>query len=111
MQDTHTETPSEHDSPSLTNRRITSVILGVVSLGLFAYGVIAMLDVADTYGDALGAGWAFLWVLVAAVASLAGAGAVAMWQPPRSGVATRVFFWIVGATIVVYGVLALLVGP
>lgn len=111
VHDTHTEMPSQQDSPSLIKRRITSVILGVVSLGLLAYGVIAILDVADTYGDALGAGWVLLWILIALVAAFAGAGAAAMWQPPRSSVMTKTFFWIVGAAIVAYGILALLVGP
>ena len=47
--------------------------------------------------------------MVAGLASLSGAGAVVMWNPPRVGVMGRALFWIVAAALVVYGVTFFLV--
>jgi hypothetical protein len=111
MQDMRTKTTSKPGSSSPVVRRVVSVVLGTASVGLFAFGVFGMLDVAETYGDAFGGGWGLLWILVGAIASFIGAGSVAMWQPPRSGVVGKALFWIAGVAIVVYGVLFFLVAP
>lgn len=111
MQDMHTETTSKPDSSSPLIRRFISGIMGAVSLGLFAFVVFGMVDVADTYGDAFGGGWGLLWILVALIASFIGAGAVTMWQPPHSKVMTKALFWIFGVAILVFGVLFFLVAP
>lgn len=107
----HTETTSKADSSFPIGRRFISVFMGVVSLGLFAFTVFGIVDVADTYEGAFGGGWGLLWILVTLIASFIGAGAVAMWQPPHSSVMTKALFWIFGVAILVFGVLFLLVAP
>jgi hypothetical protein len=92
-------------------RRFWSVVMGAVSLGLFMLGVFAMVDVANTYGDAFGGGFGLLWVLIAVLASFFGAGAVAMWNPPRSDVMSKALFWIAGVAIVIFGLAFFFVAP
>ena len=111
MQKTHADAVQESKPKATTGRRIASVIMGAASLGLFWFGITSMLDVADTYGDAFGGGWGMVWILVAGVATLLGAGAVALWMPPRSGFILKAFLWVAGAAIVVFGFVALVVAP
>ena len=107
----HTEATSKPDSSFPIGRRVISVIMGVVSLGLFAFGVFGMLDVTDTYGDAFAGGWGLLWILVALIASFIGAAAVTMWQPPPASVMSKALFWIIGVAILIFGVLFFLLAP
>lgn len=111
MLDTRADTTSESEPKTTVGRCIGSVVMGVISLALFGFAGLAMVDVADTYGDAMGGGWGLLWMVVALVASFIGAGAVVMWNPRQPTGRRRAVAWIVGVAIVVFGVVYFLVAP
>lgn len=111
MQDTRTDKTSESEPKPTIGRRVGSVLMGAISMALFGFAGLAMVDVADTYGDALGGGWGLLWIFMALVASFTGAGAVVMWNPRQGTGLRRAIAWIVGVAIVVFGVVYFLVAP
>ncbi len=85
-------------------RREFAVICGILSVGVFAWLVYGMVDVAEIYGDVFGGGWTVLWILMAAAGSLLAAGSVVLWNPPGSrSVVTKAVVGIAVVLILVFG--------
>ncbi len=102
--------PTSPGHTAMVVRRVFSGVLAGLSTLVVAWSVLALLDVADTYGN-VGHGWGMLAAAAAFFAWVLAIVAAVLWaSPPSTRLLVAATVLPLGAVLVAYVVIALVTG-